>query len=145
MRKSPFFVNVLLCGLLGSALLCTVAARAFAPEAILPKLNIPALTALSLLALLLRHYLTPLSPRRYGAGGLWSGATFALLPWVSAYLPLGDALRTGAVGGLVFTVTAWLFAAIERRLADTDASPTAPAICAFGLYLASQGFMGILS
>ena len=144
MRKSPLFVNMVLCILLGIALLCTVILRAFAPQLILPQLNIPAITAPSLLAMLAQHYLAPDAPRHYGASALYSALTFALLPWCSAYLPLGESLRTGVVGGIVFAVTMWLFTVIERRLSDSDTSPAAPAICAFGFYLAAQGFMGIL-
>ena len=144
MRKSPLFVNAALCTLLGLGMLCAVIMRAFAPHVILPRLNIPAMTALSLLALLLNHYLAPTAPRRYGLSALCSALTFALLPWVSAYLPLEAALRTGVIGGTVFAAAAWLFAAIEQRLADSDSPSAAPFLCALGLYLASQGFMGIL-
>ena len=144
MRKSPLFVNVVLCGLLGTALLCAVIVRAFAPHLILPRLNIPAITALSLPALLVQHRLAPSAPRHYGLSALCSTLTFALLPWCSACLPLGEALRTGVVGGIVCAAVMWLFTVIERRLSDSDTSPAAPAICAFGFYLAAQGFMGIL-
>lgn len=144
MRKSPFFVNVLLCILLGIFLLSAVIVRAFAPHIILPTLNVPALAAFSLAALLLGHCLAPEAPRRCSFGALYSALTFTLLPWASAYLPLGEALRTGVVGGIVFAVSSWLFAVIEQRLDDSDTAPAAPVLCAFGLYLAAQGFMGIL-
>ena len=144
MRKSPLFVNMALCVLLGAALLCAIIVRAAAPQWILPKLNIPAIAALSLLALVVQHYLAPDVPRHYGLSTLYSAITFALLPWCSAYLPLGDALRAGVVGGATFTAVMWLFTIITRRLDDSDTSPAAPVICAFGLYLAVQGFMGIL-
>lgn len=144
MRTSPFFANVLLSALLGILLLVAVIARTFAPQLLFPKLNIPAMAALSLITLLLRHYLAPQSSHRYSIGALFGALTFAILPWSCAFLSLGDALRTGAAGGIVFTATAWLFAAIEQRLADSDTSPAAPIICALGLYLAAQGFMGIL-
>ena len=102
------------------------------------------MAALSLIALLLRHYLAPQSSHDCSFGALFSALAFAILPWSCAFLSLGDALRTGVTGGIVFTVTTWLFTAIELRLADSDTSPAAPIICAFGLYLAAQGFMGIL-
>lgn len=144
MRKSPFLVNILLCCLLGIFLLSAIIARVFVPEIILPQINIPAVAAFSLAALLLGHYLAPETPRCYGFGAFFSALTFSLLPWVSACLPLGAALRTGAVGGAIFSVVTWLFTVIEQRLADSEASPAAPIICALGLYLAAQGFMGIL-
>ena len=144
MRKSPLFVNMVLCVLLGATLLCAIVVRAAAPQWILPKLNIPAIAALSLLALVVQHYCAPSAPRHYGLSALYSALTFALLPWCSAYLPLGDALRAGVVGGATFTAVMWLFTVITRRLRDSHTSPAAPVICALGLYLAAQGFMGIL-
>ena len=144
MRKSPFFVNILLCTILGLALLCAAVVRAFAPHLILPKLNIPAITALSLLALVANNDLAAKTACHYTASACYSALTFGLLPWASAFLPLGEALRTGVVGGIVFAVSAWLFAVIGQRLKDSLATPAAPIICAFELYLAAQGFMGIL-
>jgi len=48
------------------------------------------------------------------------------------------------VGGVVFTVTAWLFTSIQDRLSSGPACKAAPVVSAFGLYLAAQAFTGIL-
>ena len=41
-------------------------------------------------------------------------------------------------------MTAWLFTTVQERLSSGPSCKAAPVVSAFGLYLASQCFMGIL-
>ena len=144
MRRSPYFVHAVLVLLFGAALLGMVVVRAFLPDAIFPKPDIPAMALLSLLALLVDHYFAPDAPRRYGRSALFAALAFSLLPWVCGFVTLGEAVRLGVIGGAVFTAVLWLFTSLQQRLAVSDASPAAPMVCALGLSLAFQGFLGIL-
>ena len=54
-----------------------------------------------------------------------------------------DALKLGALGGVVFTVTTWLFTSITDRISTGPEAKAAPVMSAFGLYLAAQALMGM--
>lgn len=144
MRKNKYFLNTALAAVLGIALLGAVLVRAFAPAVILPRLDVPNLVLISLLALL---------ADQYGAGGtrhfdLWipvlSGVSFGLLPFAACLAAPAEAVKLGLVGGGIFTVTAWLYAGIQDRLRTGSGSRAAPVLGALGLYFACQCFAGML-
>ncbi len=143
MKKHPYMLNTLLAGVMGAALLAAILVRTFAPIIILPRPDIPALVLVSLAVLLLEHYLVRGAKPGYGHILLLSAATFGLLPWAACFVNLADAVGLAISGGIVFTVTAWLFTAIQERLASGPNYKAAPILSALGLYLASQGFIGM--
>ena len=65
MKNKTYILNTLLAVVLGVYLLVCVLVRTFAHNIILPKVNIPNLTLLSLVALVLDHYLAPDAKRCY--------------------------------------------------------------------------------
>lgn len=143
MKKNAYFLNTLLAVVLGVGLLACVLLRAFAPALIMPKLNIPNLVLISLVTLVLEHYLAPGAKRCYICIPLLSALAFGLLPYAAAFAaPLG-ALRLAVSGGIVFTVTTFLFSSIQERLSSGPAAKAAPFISALGLYLAAQCLTGI--
>jgi hypothetical protein len=125
-------------------LLVCVLLRSFLPAIILPQLSIPNMVLLSLVALLLDHYLTGGGKRCW----LWlvplSALTFGLLPWCACLAGGWEALKLAAVGCVTFTATAWLYTSIQDRLASGPVAKAAPILSALGLYLAAQCFMGII-
>ncbi len=63
--NKKYTLNTVLPVVLGGYLLATVIVRTFWPRMILPVLDIPMLTAISLAALLIDHYLAPGAERCY--------------------------------------------------------------------------------
>ena len=144
MKKYRFFLNTALAAVLGIALLILVVVRTFNPAAVVPQLDIPNMVLLSLVAVLLDHYVTGGRKCSYLWVLLLSGLTFGLLPFAAFFAGSLQALKLAAVGGVVFTVTVWLFRSVRDRLSSGPAAPAAPILSALGLYLAAQCFAGIL-
>ena len=144
MMNKTYVLNTLLSLVLGVFLLVCVVVRAIVPAIILPELDVPMLVLLSLVALVLEHYLVGDAKRCYICIPLFSAVAFGLLPYAAYMATAGEALKLGVIGGVVFTVTTALFTSIQDRLSSGPACKAAPVVSAFGLYLASQCFMGIL-
>ena len=117
--------------------------RTLIPMAVLPELDIPNVVLLSLAALLLEHYFAAESRNNIIVTLLLSALTFGLLSCVSGF-PWLDCLKLAVVGGIVYTVTAWLFDEMMERLSTGPAAKEAPVFSALGLYLAAQCFSGMI-
>lgn len=144
MKNKTYTLNTILAAVLGAALLICILVRTFAPRMILPELDIPNLVLISLVALVLDHYLAPNGERCYICIPVFSAITFGLLPFAAAFVGAMDALRLAVAGGVVFTVMTWLFSSVQDRLSTGPAAKAAPVVSAFGLYLAVQGLMGMI-
>ena len=144
MKQNKYFLNTALAAVLGIAGLAAVLVRSFAPAVIIPSLNIPAMVLLSLAALVLDHYLAPGAKRCYICIPVLGALSFGLLPFAACMLGGLEALKLGIVGGVVFTVTTWLYSSIQDRLSTGPAAKAAPILSAFGLFLASQCLTGII-
>lgn len=144
MKNKTYILNTLLAAVVGIALLIAILVRTFAPAVIIPALNVPNLVLLSLLALLVDHYLAPGTKRCYICIPLLSALTFGLLPWAGGFVSLMDALKLALVGGVLFTLVTWLFSSIQDRLSSGPAAKAAPLLSAVGLYLAFQCLTGMI-
>lgn len=144
MKKNTYTLNTILAAVLGAALLVCIFVRTFAPRMILPELDIPNLVLISLVALVLDHYLAPNADRCYVCVSVFSAITFGLLPFAAAFVGAMEALKLAVAGGIVFTVMTWLFSSVQDRLSTGPAAKAAPVVSAFGLYLAVQGLMGMI-
>ena len=142
--KDKYMLNTLLAAVLGAALLIAVLVRTFSPILIMPRPDIPNLVLISLLVLLLEHYLAPGAQRCWLSIVLLSALAFGLLPFAACFVNGADAAGLSLMGSIVFTVTAWLFTTVQERLSSGPSCKAAPVVSAFVLYLASQCFMGIL-
>lgn len=142
MKEKTYFLNTFLAVVLGVALLAEVLVRTFAPDFIILKLDIPAMTAISLAALLMDHYIVKDAPRCYICIPVFAAITFGLLPFAACFVGMGEALKLAVLGAVVFTVTTWLFTSMMDRLSTGPAAKLAPVVSAMGLFLASQVFMG---
>ena len=143
MKNKSYLLNTILAAVVGIALLAIMLVHTFLPNIIIPKASVPNLVCLSLIALLLDHYLAKGASRCYICIPLFALITFGLLPFVAGYA-MGNDLWKLAIGGAVtFTVTTFLFTAMTDRLSSGPACKAAPFISALGLYLASQCLIGI--
>ena len=144
MKNKTYLLSTFLAAVVGIALLACVTVRSFFPAVILPKANIPNLVLLGLIALVLDHYLAPGAKRCYICIPVLGALTFGLLPFAACFVGAGEALKLALVGGLVFTVTTWLFTTIQERLSSGPAAKASAFFSAVSLYMAAQCFMGIL-
>lgn len=124
-------------------LLGCVIARTFFPAVILPKADIPNLVLLSLIALVLDHYLAPGAVRCYVCIPVFSAVTFGLFSFVSGYASVAEAAKLALAGAIVFTATTWVFTALQDRLSSGPAAKASAFFSAVSLYMAAQCFVGI--
>ena len=141
--KKTYILNTLLAAVFSAVLLVMIVMRAFFPAVILPQANIPNLVLISLVALLLDHYAAPGADRCYICILVFSAVSFGLLPFAACFVGVQDALKLGLTGGIVFTLTTWLFTSIQERLASGPAAKAAPVISALGMLLAAQCLTGL--
>ena len=144
MKKNTYTLNTLLAVVLGAALLIAVIVRTFMPRVIMPELDIPNMVLISLVALVLDHYLAPGAKRCYICIPVFSAITFGLLPFAACFVGAGEAVKLGITGGIIFTAMTWLFSSVQDRLETGPAAKAAPVVSAFGLYLAIQALMGMI-
>lgn len=138
-----YMLNTFLVVVFTAVLLVMVFARAMCPVLIFPGFGVPNLVLISLIALLLDHYIVKDAPRCYICIPVFAFLTFTLLPYAAGYAAPGEMLALGIKGGIVFTVTTWLFTSMADRISTGPQAKLAPVMSAVGLYLASQCFMGM--
>ena len=144
MKKNTYNLNALLAIVLGAVLLIAVLIRTFAPRIIMAELDIPNMVLISLVALVLDHYLAPNADRCYICIPVFSAFSFGLLPWAACFATGIEAVKLGIVGGVVFTVTTWLYSSIQERLSSGPAAKASAFFSAVSLYMAAQCFMGLI-
>ena len=85
MKNNKYFLNTLLTGVLFAVMAVFMVIRAIQPPAILPPLSIPNMVLISLLALVLEHYLAPSNDRCYVCIPVFATLTFGLLPLMAGF------------------------------------------------------------
>lgn len=144
MKNQPYLINALLAALLAAILLIVLVIRTVIPNAVIPPLNIPNIVLISLIALLIAHYINNKATPNILILTLFSALTFGLLPFAAGMATLAQSASFACIGGIVFGITSWLFRMIQDRLSSGPTAKLAPIMSAIGLYLASQCFIGIL-
>ena len=147
MRENRYFANFLLAIVAGLMVLGMVLLKTFVPAAVLLHLSIPTLCIPVLLALLLEAYLAPKATRGavdHLVAAILGGATLALLPGMAGFVAGNTVWVVLAVGFVIFGVCDVLFASIRDRIASGPVAKAAPAVSAVLLYLAVQGFGGMI-
>ena len=144
MKNKTYLLNTILAIVVTVALLAALLVKVFQPAAELTVLNIPNLTAISMVALLLDHFLAPGTKRCYICIPVFSAITFGLLPWAVGFVAGAEVWKYALAGGVVFTVVTWLFSSMTDRMSTGYDSKAAAIVSALGLYLAVQAFAGIL-
>ena len=142
--NNRYFRNIALTGVVGLALAVCVVIRSMAPMAVLPKLDIPNMVLLSLVALVVEYYIQPRNKRCYICIPVLSALTFGLLPAVAGVIAWAECWKFALVGGVVFTVTTFLYSSMEDRLASGPKAHAAAIISAVCLFLAAQIFAGMI-
>ena len=143
MKQNHYFLNTILAVVLGIACLIAVLVRCFTPAALIPHLDVPNMVAVSLVALLIDHYVAKGAKRCYICIPVFSAITFGLLPFCAGFASGLEALKLAILGGVVFTATTWLYTSVQDRLSTGPAAKLAPILSAAGLYLAAQCFVGL--
>ena len=144
MKNNKFLLSVVLSGVLFVALAAGLLVKVFAPAAIIPPLNIPNMVALSVMALLLEHFLTKGNPRCYICIPVFGALCFGILPLMAGFACQHTFWKFGLVGAVVFTVTTFLFTSAQDRLLTGPKAKAAMVVTAIGIWLASQCFAGII-
>lgn len=144
MKNKTYTLNTLLAAVLSIGLLVCILIRTLLPRIILPQLDIPNMVLISLIALVLDHYIAPGAKRCYICIPVFAAVTFGLLPFAACFVGIVEALKLALAGGIVFTVVTLLYSTIQDRLSSGPAAKAAPVLSALGLYLAFQAFAGII-
>lgn len=142
MTEKKYVLNTALAAVLGICLAVAVLVRTFAPNIIIPSLDIPNMVLLSLAALLADHWLARDAKRSYICIPLLSALSFGVLPLAAGFTGALEAVKLGLAGGIVFTAVTWLYSAIVDRMSSGPVAKAAPVLSALCLYLAAQCFMG---
>ena len=143
MKNKTYTLNTVLTAVLAVVLLAMVIVRAVNPNIILPLFDIPTVTAISLIALVIDHYLAPGAKRCWICIPLFAALSFGILPLAANLVAPMDALGMAASGCVIFTAAAWTFTSIQDRLSSGPAAKAAPVMSALGIWLAVQAFAGI--
>ena len=143
MKNKTYTLNTVLCAVFGAVLLAMVLLRALAPSIILPIFDIPTLTAISLAALVLDHYLAHGAKRCYICIPVFAALTFGILPLAAGLVAAKNILGLALTGAAVFTLCTFVFTSIQDRLSSGPAARLAPVMSALGIWLAVQAFAGI--
>ena len=141
--KKTYILNTVLAAVVFCAALACVLVRVFLPNFIIPVLNVPNMVLLSLVALVLDHYIARDADRCYICIPVFSALTFGLLPWAAGFAGAVEALVLALAGGVVFTATTFLFSSMTERIASGPVKKLAPIVSAAGLWLAAQCLTGI--
>ena len=97
MKKNPYLLNTILAVFVTIALATMALVRTFQPAAILPVLNIPNITLVALVALIVDYFLAPEAERCYICIPVFSALTFGLLPLVSGFADINLAWPTAQI------------------------------------------------
>ena len=144
MKNKTYFLNTILAVVLGVILLIAVLVRTFVPFVIIPELNIPNIVAISLLTLLVEHYLSLKEKHCYVCVFLLAAVSFGIMPFAANFVTAAEILKLAVVGGGAFTLTTLLFTSMKERIASGPSKKLAPVLSAVCLYLAAQCLTGIL-
>lgn len=143
MKNKTYTLNTILAAVFGVELLALVLLRAFAPAIILPEFDLIHLVTVSLVALVLDHYIAPCAKRCWICVPVFAALTFGVLPLAAKLVAPAAALGLALTGGIVFTAATWTFTSVQDRLSTGPAARLAPVMSALGIWLAVQAFAGI--
>ena len=143
MKNKTYTLSTVLTAVLAAVLAAMVILRALCPQLILMQFDIVTITAISLAALVLDHYVAPGAKRCYICIPVVAALSFGILPFAAGMVALKDILGLAASGAVIFTLCTFAFTSIQDRLSSGPAARLAPIMSAFGIWLAVQAFAGI--
>ena len=142
MEKKSFVLNILLAAVLGAGLLVGIVWSAFQPNVVLSNLDIPAMAALVLIALLIEYLWKGTEKRAWAVQIVLAAVTFAVIPFAAGYV--GAGIKITVCGTILFAVLTWIFDSVAERMSVTCDRKCAMIPTAFVMYLACQCFMGMI-
>ena len=143
MKNKTYTLNTVLTAVLAAVLAVMVVLRAVSPQLILMQFDIVSITGISLIALVLDHYLAKGAKRCWICIPVFAALSFGILPFAAGMVALKDILGLAASGAVIFTLCTFAFTSIQDRLSSGPAARLAPIMSAFGIWLAVQAFAGI--
>ena len=143
MKNKTYTLNTVLTAVLAAVLAVMVVLRAVSPQLILMQFDIVSITGISLIALVLDHYLVKGAKRCYICIPVFAALSFGILPFAAGMVALKYVLGLAASGAVIFTLCTFAFTSIQDRLSSGPAARLAPIMSAFGIWLAVQAFAGI--
>ena len=143
MKNKTYTLSTVLIAVLTAVLAVMAVLRAFSPQIILPIFDIPTLTAISLAALVLDHYLAKGAKRCWICIPVFAALSFGILPFAAGMVALSNVLGLALTGAAIFTVCTFVFTSVQDRLSSGPAARLAPIMSALGIWLAVQSFAGI--
>ena len=141
MKKNTMMANTLLAVVLGAGLLAGMVWRTFTPYVVLPELDVNAMVAITLIALVLEYFLAGKQERNLALQVVLAAVTFGGLA-LAVGLPYAG-IKTFLVGAVAYAVVTFLFDSMVQRMEVTTNKKCAVLPTAFVLYLAFQCFMGM--
>ena len=144
MKNNKFLLYVILVAVLFVALAACLLVRVWLPAAIFPPLNIPNMVLLSVVALLIEHFLAKGNPRCYWITATFGLLSFGILPLMAGFACVHTFWKFGLIGGCVFAITTFLFTSATERLLTGPKARLAVVLTGIGIWLAAQCFAGIL-
>ena len=143
MKNKTYTLNTVLTAVLAAVLAVMVVLRAVSPQLILMQFDIVSITGISLIALVLDHYLAKGAKRCWICIPVFAALSFGILPFAAGMVALKNILGLAASGAVIFTLCTFAFTSIQDRLSSGPAAKLAPIMSAFGIWLAVQAFAGI--
>ena len=143
MKNKTYTLSTVLIAVLTAVLAVMAVLRAFSPQIILPIFDIPTVTAISLVALVLDHYLARDAKRCWICIPIFAALSFGILPFAAGMVALSNVLGLALTGAAIFTVCTFVFTSVQDRLSSGPAARLAPIMSALGIWLAVQAFAGI--
>ena len=143
MKNKTYTLSTVLTAVLAAVLAAMVILRALCPQLILMQFDIVTITAISLAALVLDHYVAPGAKRCYICIPVFAALAFGILPLAAGVVALKDTLGLALTGALIFTLCTFVFTSVQDRLSSGPAAKLAPIMSALGIWLAVQAFAGI--
>ena len=144
MKNNQYLLSTILAAVVFVACAIALLVRVWLPAAVIPQLNIPGMVTLSVIALLIEHFLTKGNPRCYICIPVFGALVFGILPLMAGFACQHDFWKFGLAGAVIFTVTTFLFTSAQDRLLTGPKAKAAMVITAIGIILASQCFAGII-
>ena len=143
MKNKTYTLNTILTAVLTAVLAAMVVLRTVSPQLILMQFDIVSITGISLVALVLDHYLAKGAKRCWFCIPIFAALSFGILPFAAGMVAVKYLLGLALTGAVVFTVCTFVFTSIQDRLSSGPAAKLAPIMSAFGIWLAVQAFAGI--
>lgn len=142
MKKNTMILNGLLAAVLGIWLLTGMIWKTFQPNVILPKPDLPLMTALILIALFLEYLIMGSGKHAWVPQTVLAAVTFCVLPLAAGAQTFG--IHTVVCGAAAFGILTVLFDWAAERIELSGNGRGAVAATVLGMYLACQCFQGML-